>query len=99
VTTPKEAKKSFGSDLKEVAFRIEAPAAKDVYVAGDFNAWKISDDSRLAHRENGIWEKRLKLPHGRYRYKFLVDSEWMLDRKDPEREGNAFGTFDSVLEI
>ena len=97
--TPKEAEKSIEPDLKEVALTIEAPAAKNIYVVGDFNEWEIGDGSRLTCRENGIWEKRLRLPHGRYRYKFLVDSEWMLDRKNPEREGNAFGTFDSVLEI
>ena len=99
MTTPKEAERSFEANLNEVAFRIEAPAAKDIYVVGDFNEWKINDDSRLTRRESDSWEKRLGLPHGRYRYKFVVDSEWMLDSKNPEREGNAFGTFDSVMEV
>jgi len=53
----------------------------------------------LASRENGWWEKRVALPSGRYRYKFLVDGEWMLDSKNPEQEPNVFGTLDSILSI
>jgi chromosome partitioning protein len=91
--------KSFELDMKEVTFAMESSAAKDIYVAGDFNDWKISDESRLARGENGCWEKRVKLPHGRYRYKFVVDGEWTTDSKNEAREINAFGSFDSVMEI
>jgi chromosome partitioning protein len=91
--------KSFEPDIKEVTFALESPAAKDIYVAGDFNDWKISDESRLALGENGCWEKRVTLPHGRYRYKFVVDGEWTIDSKNQAREINTFGSFDSVMEI
>ena len=91
--------KSFAPDFKEVTFAVEAPAANEIYVAGDFNDWKIGDESRLVRRENGCWEKRLGLPHGRYRYKFVVDGEWTTDAKNQEREGNEFGTFNSVMRI
>ena len=94
-----EIEKPFEPETKEVTFPIEAPAAKDVYLAGDFNGWEINDEGMLASRENGWWEKRVALPSGRYRYKFLVDGEWTIDSKNPERETNAFGTFDSVMEI
>jgi 1,4-alpha-glucan branching enzyme len=91
--------KSIELDRKEVTFGMEASAAKDIYVAGDFNDWKINDESRLARAENGWWEKRVRLPHGRYRYKFVVDGEWTEDSKNQAREINAFGSFDSVMEI
>jgi len=91
--------KSIELDREEVKFAMEASAAKDIYVAGDFNDWKISDESRLARGENGWWEKRVRLPHGRYRYKFVVDGEWTEDSKNQAREINAFGSFDSVMEI
>ncbi len=91
--------KSFEPDIKEVIFAMESSAAKDIYVAGDFNEWKIDDESRLVCSENGCWEKRLRLPHGRYRYKFVVDGEWILDSKNQVRETNPFGSFDSVMEI
>jgi chromosome partitioning protein len=90
---------SLAADIKEVTFTIEAPAAKDIYIVGDFNDWKINDESRFTQWENGCWEKRLGLPQGRYRYKFLVDGAWMLDSRNPELEPNAFGTFDSVMKI
>jgi chromosome partitioning protein len=97
--TQEEIEKSFEPDIKEVTFVMEASAAKDIYVAGDFNDWKINDESRLARGENGYWEKRVRLPHGRYRYKFVVDGEWTEDSKNQAREINAFGSFDSVMEI
>ena len=91
--------KSYEPDIEEVTFAMESSAAKDIYVAGDFNDWQLNDGSRLACGENGCWEKQVKLPHGRYRYKFVVDGEWMVDSKNQLREINAFGSFDSVMEI
>jgi chromosome partitioning protein len=99
LSTEEEIEKSFEPDVKEVTFAIEASAAKDIYIVGDFNDWEIKDESRLARGENGCWEKRVRLLHGRYRYKFVVDGEWTLDSKNQEREINAFGTFDCVMEI
>jgi chromosome partitioning protein len=90
---------SLEPDEREAAFTIEAPAARDVYVVGDFNDWKIGDESRLVNRENAWWEKRMKLAHGRYRYQFVVDGEWTPDSKNGERERNVFGTFDSIVAI
>jgi chromosome partitioning protein len=92
-------KKSFERDIKEVTFAMESSAAKDIYVVGDFNDWKTDDESRLARGENGCWEKQMKLPHGRYRYKFVVDGEWTVDSKNQAREINAYGSFDSVMEV
>jgi chromosome partitioning protein len=91
--------KSFELDMKEVTFAMESSVAKDIHVAGDFNEWKINDESRLARGENGCWEKRVRLPHGRYRYKFVVDGEWKVDSNNLAREINAFGSFDSIMEI
>ena len=100
VSSPQEEiEKSFEPDIKEVTFALESSAAKDIYVAGDFNDWKINDESRLALGEDGCWEKRVTLPHGRYRYKFVVDGEWTIDSKNQAREINTFGSFDSVMEI
>ena len=86
-------------DAKEVAFVIEAPAAEDIHVVGDFNGWEVSDESKLARRENGYWEKLVKLEPGRYRYKFVVDGEWTLDARNQACERNDFGTFDSITEV
>ena len=84
---------------KEVAFVIEAPTAADIHVVGDFNGWEVSDESKLARREHGCWEKLIKLQPGRYRYKFVVDGEWIPDAGNEKCERNEFGTFDSVTEV
>ena len=63
----KEMESSFGADIQEVTFTIEAPAAKDIHLLGDFNQWRISDESRVSRFDNGCWEKRMGLPRGRHR--------------------------------
>ena len=96
---PEGMEKPFEPEVKEVTFTAEAPAANEIYVVGDFNDWKVNDESRLALGENGCWQKRLGLPHGRYRYKFVVDGEWKTDEKNQDLEPNEFGTFNSVMKI
>ncbi|MCM8760988.1 MAG: AAA family ATPase [Candidatus Omnitrophica bacterium] len=85
--------------LREVSFNIDAPNAKNIFVVGEFNHWKINDESRLSRLENGKWEKRFTLAPGRYKYKFVVDGEWVLDSQNAEREQNSFGTFDSIINL
>ncbi len=82
-----------------VRFAIDAPNAKDIYIVGDFNHWKIGEENRLSRTPNGKWEKNLGLASGRYKYKFIVDGEWVLDSKNSERIQNAFGTFDSIINL
>ena len=84
---------------RETAFRISAPQAKDVYIVGDFNHWKINDASRLSNQGDGRWEKSFVLTPGKYRYKFVVDGEWILDSLNQEKEQNPYGTYDSVKKL
>jgi len=84
---------------KEARFNIAAPNARDIYLVGDFNHWKMNDESRLSRLDGGQWEKRLGLNPGRYKYKFVVDGEWTLDAQNNEREQNSFGTFDSIINL
>ena len=94
-----QAEEPSGPDAKEVAFTVEAPAAEDVHVVGDFNNWEVSDESKLARIKNGCWEKLVKLRPGRYRYKFVIDGEWTLDAGNQACVRNEFGTFDSITEV
>jgi chromosome partitioning protein len=95
----KEVEKSFEPSVREVTFRVEAPGAKDIYIVGEFNGWKIGEESRLICYQKGCWEKRMGLPQGRYRYQFVIDGEWRRDAKNPDSEPNVFGTFDSIMQI
>ncbi len=90
-------------DIMDVSVReffLHAPEAGTVYVLGDFNNWQKAETSRLSKLENGHWSGHFTLDKGRkYRYKFLVDDEWVRDPENPDAETNVFGTTDSILEI
>jgi chromosome partitioning protein len=81
-------------------FFLHAPGAGAVYALGDFNNWQKSETSRLSKLENGYWSAHFSLNKGqRYRYKFLVDDEWIRDPENSDSETNVFGTMDSILDI
>jgi len=85
---------------KEIVFAINAPNAKDIFLVGDFNHWKINDSSRLSRTAEGRWEKRIQLaPGNKYKYKYVVDGEWTIDSDNKNLEQNSFGTFDSVIKL
>jgi 1,4-alpha-glucan branching enzyme len=99
INAPRHTTESGAPVVREVTFNISAPAAKDIFLVGDFNHWKMNEESRLSRLEDGRWEKRLSLASGRYKYKFIVDGEWVLDSQNSEREQNSFGTFDSIISL
>jgi chromosome partitioning protein len=84
--------------LTEVAFSLFAPEAKEVYVLGDFNNWKLDEQSRM-EQDNGIWKKTLGLTSGKYHYRFLIDGKWTEDAGNPTKEINPYGSMDSLMEI
>ena len=96
---PDAAKPAQEPAVREAVFGINIPNAKEIYLVGDFNHWKINDESRLSRMSEERWEKKVALSSGRYRYKFVVDGEWVLDSQNAEREPNTFGTFDSVIKL
>jgi len=84
---------------REIDFILRAPNAREIHLVGDFNHWKINEDSRLNRLEDGKWIKKLGLEPGKYRYKFVVDGEWTTDQENKDKEQNAFGTFDSIIKL
>jgi len=84
--------------LAEVAFTFKSPEAREVYVAGDFNNWKLDDNSRM-QQDNGVWKKIFKLRPGRYHYRFVVDGRWIDDPANNEKEMNPYGEMDSLIEV
>ncbi len=51
--------------------------AKSVSIAGEFNNWTPERDFLKYHAERDLWFIRLKLPVGRYEYKYLIDGKWL----------------------
>lgn len=84
--------------LMEVTFSLAAPEAKEVYLAGDFNDWKLDNHSRMQQYQ-GIWKKRINLAGGKYRYRFVVDGNWTEDISNPAKETNPYGSVDSLIEV
>jgi len=84
--------------LNEVVFSVSAPEAKEVYLAGDFNDWKLDNNSRM-EGDRGVWKKRINLANGIYRYRFVIDGSWTEDVHNPVKEMNPYGSLDSLIEI
>ncbi len=80
----------------EVVFSLAAPEAKEVFLAGDFNNWKLDDSSRM-EQDNGSWRKKVSLKAGAYRYRFVIDGNWSEDPQNPDKELNPFGQMDSLV--
>lgn len=95
--TPNQRIEAKQSSIRE--FALEAPQAKNVYLVGDFNNWRIDHESRLNISDQGQWQKRVPLDPGKYRYKFVVDGKWVPDPTNTQAEPNPYGGIDSVLEI
>jgi len=69
---------------KPVNFMCQAPRAKAVFLAGDFNGWHPRSHP-MERMPDGAWATQVPLSHGHHHYFFLVDGKPTLDPK-------AYGT-------
>jgi chromosome partitioning protein len=84
--------------INAITLTLKAPQAKEVYIAGEFNNWKLDDKSRM-EKTNGCWTKHLSLDKGKYRYRFVIDGNWSEDPANPLKQLNPYGAMDSLIEI
>jgi len=75
------------------------PRAGSVQVAGDFNNWQPQTSVMERVGKSGIWQTKMKLNPGRYRYRLVVDGQWQQDPYNEKIELNPYGGFNSVLEV
>jgi hypothetical protein len=79
-------------------FRLKGyPDASLVVLTGSFNNWHQSQ--LLFAREGGEWVCRVDLDPGVYRYKFIVDGDWLLDPSNPDTAEDEAGNLNNVLEV
>jgi 1,4-alpha-glucan branching enzyme len=79
-------------------FKLYAPQAKKVSLAGSFNKW--STRTLTAKKDtHGNWVTKVSLKPGKYEYKFFVDGTWVSDPKCSYFVSNTFGTQNCVIEV
>jgi len=83
---------------KEAEFKLFAPQAKKVALAGSFNNW---DTRKLTAKKDakGHWAVKTTLKPGRYEYKFFIDGSWVNDPGCKSCVPNAFGTQNCTVEV
>ena len=75
------------------------PRAGSVQVAGDFNNWQPVATPMEKAGDSGVWQTKMNLPPGRYRYRLVVDGQWQQDPYNHHTELNQFGEFNSIVEV
>jgi chromosome partitioning protein len=97
---PKPEKETYGPRPVPggVMFKVDAPAAREVKLVGDFNSWgepvSLYDDDH-----DGIWITIERLDPGTYHYKFIVDGNWQPDPGNPVEADDGHGGRNSVLVV
>jgi chromosome partitioning protein len=82
-----------------VVFVTLYPRALSVQIAGDFNNWQPQQHVMEKVGDSGVWQTKMKLNPGRYRYRLVVDGQWQQDPYNELTELNPFGGFNSVVEV
>ena len=82
-----------------VVFVTLYPRAKSVQIAGDFNNWQPATSPMERVGDSGVWQVKMKLPQGTYRYRLVVDGQWQQDPYNERTEMNPSGEYNSVVEV
>lgn len=82
-----------------VVFVTLYPRAQNVSIAGDFNNWQPAGTPMQRVGDSGVWQTKMKLATGTYRYRLVVDGQWQQDPYNERSEMNPYGDYNSVLEV
>lgn len=82
-----------------VEFLFKGTEYKEVYVVGEFNNWKRSEQYKLKKLNTGTWALNMPFKKGTYRYKFVADDNWMCDPANERTESDSYGGKNSVLRV
>lgn len=94
-----EIRKIMGRTTKYWDFSLPDNNFHSVYLVGDFNNWQIEEKYKLTKSKENKWIIHVPLEKGRYRYKFVVDNNWLPDPKNNQYEEDPFGGKNSVILI
>ncbi len=82
-----------------VLFVAQARGARAVHLAGDFNNWSADATPMVPEEQDAAFHALLPLAPGRYRYRYVVDGQWLNDPHNSYVEANPFGELNSVVEV
>lgn len=82
-----------------VQFSLEAPNARSVSVAGDFDGWAGSHALEDVDGD-GIWTGRIALSPGVHAYMFVIDeTDWITDPHAQRYADDGFGNRNAILAV
>jgi len=84
---------------RAVVFVTLYPRANSVQIAGDFNNWLPEKTQLQKVGDSGVWQTKVNLPTGKYRYRLVVDGQWQQDPYNENAEANPYGELNSVVEV
>jgi 1,4-alpha-glucan branching enzyme len=87
---------------KRVTFKLCAPEARTVSIAGSFNGWnEFSHPLKKSAKwmVDGIWQKAIYLEPGTHEYRYIVDGSWQDDPLCCQHCLNEFGTSNCLVRI
>ena len=61
-----------------VEFSFYRPAARQVYLAGEFNGWR-PNQLAMERSSEGYWRVSLDLSPGVYQFRYCADEQWFCD--------------------
>jgi 1,4-alpha-glucan branching enzyme len=78
-----------------IQFTFQAPSARQVSVAGDFNHWNTKAGP-MHKGPDGMWHLGVALRPGRYEYRFFADEAWCDNPAALQKAPNSMGTENCV---
>ena len=96
--TPKKMPSRAKTTKARVDFKIHAPDAQQVYLAGSFNDWDAGSKA-LRRGKDDLWRSWTNLPTGAHEYRYVIDGEWVEDPAVEARQPNPFGSHNSVITV
>jgi 1,4-alpha-glucan branching enzyme len=69
---------------KRMEFRLQAPGAQGVALAGTFNNW-ATQRTPLKQDKDGTWSVKVAVPPGHREHRFVVYGRWVSEPTAPVR--------------
>ena len=80
-----------------VIFSTICPEASTVQIGGEFNDWQPERSSMKKIGNDGVWQLKMRLSPGTYRYRLFIDGQWQQDPYNKLSELNPYGGLNSVV--